>query len=344
MVKARKEHPWYNFDKIFSYNALISCICGGRGIGKTYGAIKFGIEQWMKNGDQFMYVRRYRPETSSARATFFDAVALEFPDWDFRVHEDKGQIAHVSTREDKKRDWSTINWFVTLSQGQSKKSSAYHYVTTMMFDEFIGEPGVQYLTNEAQMFVNLINTVDRYQDKTRVLMLSNAVSIMNPYFIEWDIDPQQANSAGIVKSMNGQVVAHFPDSADFKKSIYNTRFGKFIQGTEYAKYAVENEFADNAPTLVEQKDPSAVYVFTLVTSSGPFSVWYNAIEGEMYAQRKLPKVQRKYTMDPAKVSRDCLLLNYSDNKASIMRSAFKQGKLTFDHPRTRNSFMEVFKR
>lgn len=344
MAITRRKHPYYNFDKILSYNALVSCVSGGRGIGKTYGALVFGIKQYLKTGGMFIYLRRYKPEIVNSKLTFFNAVGDEFPDYDFRVNGQVGEMAHVSTREDKKRPWEIICYFATLASGQSRKGSAFHSVTLIIFDEFIAEKGAQYLPNEADKFLGFLDTVERYQDKTRVLMLSNAVSIANPYFISWGVDPQQANDQGLIKLRGGELVCHFPDSEDFKRSVYASRFGRFIKGTSYAEYSVENQFSDNSLSLVEQKDPAAVYIFSLETDLGSFSVWHNPLNGEMYCQSKLPRKQRRFTMSPQRISRDVKLLSYSDNKSSIMRAAFKQGRMTFDHPRTRNAFMEVFKR
>lgn len=344
MAISRRKHPYYNFDKLFSYNALISCVSGGRGIGKTYGAIVFGIKQYLKNGGQFIYLRRYKPEIVNSKLTFFNAVGDEFPDYDFRVNGQVGEMAHISTRDDKKRLWDTVCYFATLASGQSRKGSAFHTTTLIIFDEFIVEKGAQYLPDEANKFLGFLDTVERYQDKTRVLMLSNAVSIMNPYFISWDVDPQKANDKGLIKLRSGELVCHFPDSEDFKRSVYESRFGRFIKGTEYADYSIENQFSDNTQSLVERKDPAAVYIFTLETDRGNFSVWHNPLNDEMYAQEKLPRQQRRYTMIPQRTTREVKLLSYSDNKSSIMRTAFKQGRMTFDHPKTRNAFMEVFKR
>lgn len=339
----RKKHPYYNFDKLFSFNAMISCVSGGRGIGKTYGALVFGINQYLKHGTEFIYLRRYKPEIVNSKLTFFNAVADEFPDYDFRVTGQTGEMAHVSTRDDNKRQWHTICYFATLAGGQSRKGSSFHNVTLIIFDEFLVERGAQYLPDESNKFLSFLDTVERYQDKTRVIMLSNAVSIMNPYFISWGVDPQQAID-GFVKLRNGELVCHFPDSKEFKDSIYESRFGRFIKGTEYADYAIENEFADNTATLIEEKDPGAKYVFTLTTSKGRFSIWHSIYTDEIYAQRKLPKAQKHYTTEPERVSRTMKLVQYRDPKMNVLRASFNRGAMTFDHPSTRNAFTDVFKR
>lgn len=341
------EHPWYNFDKLFSYNALINIVAGGRGIGKTYGALKLAIRHGIERGEEFVYLRRYKSEIQKSSATFFTAVSAEFPDYDLRVNGGQGEFAHVSTRDDTKREWKVVCYFVALTQAQSYKGSDFTNVTKIIFDEFITEKGGQYRPSETDMLINFLSTADRYQDRAIVIMLANAVSIMNPYFIDWEIDPSDNKDGWVrrkVGDLNGAIVAHFPDSEAFKSSIYKTRLGKFIKGTDYAKYAVDNQFDDNKKSLVELKDPDAYYALSISTQRGRFSVWHNVYTDEFYAQRKQPKKTRDYTLDTERVARDVKLLTYNDPKLQMMRRAFNEGNMTFDNPRTRNVFAMVFKR
>ncbi|MDV2687714.1 phage DNA encapsidation protein, partial [Alkalihalophilus lindianensis] len=60
------------------------------------------------------------------------------------------------------------------------------------YDEFILEKGnVQYLRDEVAAFNNFYSTVDRYQERVVAYLLANAVSMNNPFFIEWNIRPDE---------------------------------------------------------------------------------------------------------------------------------------------------------
>lgn len=341
----RAKHPYYNFDKMYSYNAMINIVAGGRGIGKTYGAVKSAIKAYLKTGEQFIYLRRYKSETVAAKGSFFSAVGDEFPSHDLRVNGNDMEIAGIETRDDKKREWQVIGYFVTLSVAQNQKSVPYPNVTKVIFDEFIMNIGsnVRYLTNEVHSFMEFFSTVDRYQDKTIAILLSNAVTIMNPYFAEWDIRPDAANKEWL-KTRGGMIVANFPDSDDFKHSVYQTRLGQFIQGTEYAEYAVENTFKDNNKSLVERKDPNAMYLFSIETTNGKFSVWTNFEEDKWYCQERLPKNEIILTLVPHMMGEDKQLVKYNDKRMQRLVSAFSNGDMYFDTPRTRNAFSSLAKR
>lgn len=334
---------YYDYGKLLSYNASYNFLCGGRGEGKTYGAKVRAVKNGIKTGNQFIYMRRYKEELMIAMNTFFADIEHLFPNIDFRVHGKMAQFAPIETREDKKRVWNIIGYFIPLSTAQNQKSVAFPRVTTIIFDEFIIEKGaIHYLPNEATVFNNFFSTVDRYKDKTKVFFLANAVTIMNPYFMEYGIEPDPNKE--FIKKADGFIVAHFPDSKEFRNQIYETKFGKFIQGTNYADYAVENKFEDNKTAMVGGKGAKEKYLFTIETDKGSFSVWFNFFNNEYYIQNKLPKVQEIYTLVAEKMDKDKQLLTFSDLPLQRLRTAFRQGMIWFDKPATRNTFAEVFKR
>ena len=63
---------YYNFDKLFSYNALINIVIGERGVGKSFNAKVAVLKNFLKTGEQFIYLRRYKTELDSALVTFWD--------------------------------------------------------------------------------------------------------------------------------------------------------------------------------------------------------------------------------------------------------------------------------
>lgn len=344
MTRARKRHPYYNYARLWSYNAVYNFLVGGRGLGKTYGAKKAAIAANIKRGEEFVYVRRFDSELKPARRTFFADVEVEFPDWDFRIEGGIAQKSPVADREEKKRQWTVVGYFIALSKGQTQKSVSFPKVTLIIFDEFIIEKtNVTYLPNEADIFNNLYNTVDRNQDKTRVLFLANSVSIMNPYFLEYEIRPDKLGEFST--SHGGFIFCHFPDSEAFASSVYQTRFGKFIKGTAYADYAVGSKFEDANDSLISEKPPTAKYKYTLETKHGTFSLWHDSDSRRYYAQKKRPRGNEiLLTLVPGKMSEEKTLMTFSDKTLSYLRTDFRQGRVVFDRPSTRNAFVEIFKR
>lgn len=343
--RTAKKFTWYNWDKIMSFNAMFNFLVGQRGVGKTYGWKKKRILAAIRKGEEFMYVRRYKEELKISKDTFFaDLVANnEFPEWDFRTYGSLAQMAPASTRDDKKRPWKTIGHFIALSTAQSIKSVAYPLVTNIGYDEFIIEKGAtHYIANEVHAFLNLYSTVDRNQDKTKVFFMANSVSIMNPYFLYWDIKPDQFKE--FTTLADGYMLVHFVEASEFTKEVYATKFGKFIHGSEFGDFAVANEFADNHDNLLDVKGASARYTYSIETKQGTFSVWIDWLAGKYYVQEKRPKQELMFTILPERMDEGKTLLGYSDKVMQSLRTAFRNGNTYFDTAKSRNAFIEIFKR
>lgn len=335
--------PWYDFSKLWSFNGYYNMVLGSRGTGKTFGAKLKGIKDAINKGDEFIYLRRYKDELKFSRDGFFSDIVAEekFPNYDFKVDGNKGYYAPTYTQDWKKRPWKVCVHFFALSVGGQIKSQSFPDVKLIIYDEFVIEKGnVQYLPNEAKKFNDFYSTVDRYKGKTRALFLSNSVSIMNPFFLAWDIEPRHDEDWMILK--NGFIVVHFHKSDEFNNAVYATPFGQFIQGTDYAEYAVGNQFRDNNDLMLGDKPPEARYRWTLETiNGGSMSLWYDRQNYCWYAQRKRPRSEDIYTMDPAEVSPDKTLLISSDRHLTLIQTAFRHGRLLFDAAQTRNAFREI---
>lgn len=333
---------FYDFGPLFSRNGVFNFVVGGRGIGKTYGAKLQAIRNHIRYGDQFIYLRRYKTELVSVR-TFFADIAEAFPDYGFRVNGLEFQITRNPT--DEKPQWETMGYAAALSNSQARKSIAYPKVTLIIFDEFIIEKGaIHYLPNETKVMTEFFSTVDRYKDKTRVLFLANSVSIMNPYFIDYKIEPDEG--VEWISKHNGFIQCHFPNSATFGEAVRKTRFGQFIAGTEYEAYSIGNQFKDNSGNLIGLKPESAVYWFSLDVEGGRVSIWRDVFRDDgtqFFVQEKCPKNEIKRTFDPERMGDDKVLINWTDATAQIMRTAFRYGRMTFDTPTTRNKFVQQFK-
>jgi len=343
MSKVVAALAYYVFDKLFSYNGIYNFLIGARGLGKTYGIKKWSIKQGIEKGDEFIYLRRYKEELKTAKQSFFSDVEVEFPDYDFRFQAHYAQYSHIKKRDDKKREWITIGYFMALSTAQSQKSVAFPRVKTIIFDEFIIEKGmVHYLPNEAEAFTNFFSTVDRNKDKTRAFFLANSATIDNPYFVKYEIEPNADQEW--IKKFDGFIVCHFADSADFKAGVYKTKFGKFIAASdpEYAAYAVGNEFRDNNDNLLRLKNAEAGYSYSVETHAGTFSVWVDWKDREFYIQQRRPKNELIFTLLPERMEDGKKLLFKNDKQVQILRAAFKSGRVYFDKAQTRQAFLKIF--
>ena len=123
---------YYNFDRLFGYQFLLAFVLTERGLGKTFGIKKAMLKKFLKNGEQFIYVRRYKSELDSALATFWSDLQNNgyFEDLDLKVKKKKMLTEFTC-------DGEVCGYAVPLSTANILKSTAFPKVSTIVFDEFL---------------------------------------------------------------------------------------------------------------------------------------------------------------------------------------------------------------
>ena len=258
---------FYDYSRILSYNAFVNILIGERGVGKTYGASKFVVKQFLNKGEQFAYIRRYKTELRQAVPQFFSSIINnnEFPEAELTT---KGKHFYCNGE--------ICGHAMTLATAQDLKGTNFDQVKTIIFDEFIIETGQRktYLNDEVFTFLNLLESVGRMRD-IRVFMLGNAVTITNPYFLYFDLTLPYNNDIKLFK--NGLILVQYMKNEEYREAKRKSKLGQLTEGTSYGDYAIENKFVMDNRTFIEKKIGSAKFVFAF------------KFKGEIY--RRLERLQ-----------------------------------------------------
>lgn len=193
LLKRKKDTPkYYSLDNILSKNADYNIIFGERSNGKTYAALKYGLERYIKTGEQMAYIRRWREDLRGKRAEnlFANHVANglieELTDGKFNevfYLSNKWFLSYYDKDKNKRYpDSAPFCFGFCLSEQEHEKSSSYPNVTTIVFDEFLTRR--IYLPDEFMLYMNLLSTIIRQRDNVKVFMLGNTVNKFCPYFQE----------------------------------------------------------------------------------------------------------------------------------------------------------------
>lgn len=324
---------YYNPNKLLSYNRILNFVIGARGIGKTYGFKKFAINRFIKHGEQFIYLKRYKTDLKKIDQ-FFKAISVEFPDHKFSV---RGWDLLI--------DGKVCGWVLPLSSWQSIKSSEFPNVTTILYDEFLLESHSKqsYMQNEPSALLNLMDTVIRNRDNARVICMSNAVSVVNPFFLYFDIIPN------ISKRYNAydDVVVEIPDSIDFAEERQKTKFGRLIAKTEYGAFSLNNEFINDSQVFIDKRSKDSRFQFAIVYKGMTMGIWVDVDLGLMYLANEYdPSTKLIFALSTDDLEDNMMMItswrqNYYLKK---MVSAFMNGYLRFDNQVLRNVGYEMFKK
>jgi hypothetical protein len=323
---------YYNPNKMLSYNRILNFVIGARGIGKSYAWKVHPIKRFLKYGEQFIYLRRYKPELKKVNQ-YFDNVKEEFPGVELKI---KGREFYVNGK--------IAGWAIPLSSWQSEKSNAYPNVSTIIFDEFLREKDNSgYMPNEVSALLNLMDTVFRDRENCRCVALSNAVSVVNPYFLYFNLIPN------INKRFNANesILIEIPDSKDFSEERRKTRFGKLIDGTDYGEMSLDNDFVNDSNVFIEKRSKESKYVFTVVYKGMNMGVWVDNDLGLLFLSHDHdPSSKKVFALSKEDLTENVMLISGWKKNYYLKKlvGSFMAGYLRFDNQVLRTTGYELFKK
>ena len=341
---------WYTPNRQLTYNRIWNFVVGVRGGGKTFNMIKYGIEKFLKDGTQFIYLRRQVVQLDDAcvgRDTQGDLFAYIRHEGYFEDHELK-VVSDKSGGYNFYIDDKIMGYGKALSTSMSRKSMALPNVGLIIFDEFMIDDKAKierYLgqgTNEPFIFENFYETVTRGRD-IPVFFIGNAFSMVNPYFIHFNIRFKPNPDKDIYKGKFWTVVL-WRDEA-FIKSREKTQFYQATKDTKFHEHAFGNSFYLDNKDFIKKRSKESEHQFSLVYLGKTYGVWVDWNKGTYYVSTKGANTSRDKTIS----------MSLSDNKPNnvnirryrnlpfmkMFRSAADTNSIFYDTQETFNMMSEV---
>ena len=330
------ESIFYSVKPCLSRNAFINLIIGGRGTGKTFNCKKFCIEDFIKHKHQFFYVRRYNTELDLAVQGFFEQLQHEglFEEHTFKVQKSKHLYKFYM-------DKHLIGFGCALSTALIMKSASFPDVYNMIFDEALIPRGssYRYLRNETTQFLELLESIFRLRNG-RVMILSNAITIANPYFELWDIVPKKNKQFELYK--DGDVCLEQVQNEAFKQEKLKTAVGRLIAGTAYGDYAIDNKMLQDNDTFLAFKPHDAKFIFLLKIDGDSFGVWSSNRQGALFISYMYnPNNRSVLALDVESHDTTSLLAKRSETAYIRLKRAFELGLLFFENQKQKHKVISA---
>lgn len=325
---------WYDKQQLLSYNKIFNFVLSNRGGGKTFHFTRWAIDDFLKNKKECVWVRRYQTEIDEMNLNekFFDAVREYYPETEFKINGNTGLI-----------NGEVAIHFIALSTSRQLKSNNFPRVNKIVFDEFIIDKGrVSYLKNEVEVFLDLFETVDRMRDTTRAILLANSVSVVNPYFTFFRVRPNPQKRFNVYPT--GICIEFFTDK-EFVAAKKQTRFGKLINGTRYADFAIDNKWLNDNETFIEQKPKNgSTFMMGLKYQGQMFGFWVNYNKGYIYVNRQYdPSWNCLYALTKEDHEPNLLLIkNLRDSRhMQMVMYAYQNSLLRFEDMEVKSIMYEI---
>ena len=269
---------WYSYKRMLSYNCFLNMVMSPRGNGKSYGAKKIIIENYLKKKKQSVYVRRTQKEVDKIKSKYWNDIRGAYPNLEFDI---KGDVGFING--------DAVVFFVALSTSSDLKSDAFPDVNFLFFDEYVITQTThkRYLKNEMTLLFDLFETIFRKRIDAKVILMSNAVSFVNPLFDYYNIIP--IKDRRFQRFHGKQVLLELFTDEGFIKEKLDTPFGRLIQGTEYGNYAISNEVLEDSNDFLRNRKGEGYWNYMCAMKSHGYEVafWYDVITKDVFVDMNI---------------------------------------------------------
>lgn len=249
--------------------------------GKTTYFSRLCVNRFINKGEKFALFYRFNYELDDCADKFFkDIRILFFPTYEMTAKKKaKGVYYELYLNN------ISCGYAISLnSADQIKKySHLFNDVYRIMFDEFQSETN-HYCSEEVRKFISLHTSIARGQGKqvryVPVYMLSNPVSILNPYYVEMGISNKLNSNVKFLRG-NGFVLEQgYIKTADEAQKA--SGFNKAFMKNEYVNYSTQAVYLNDNVAFIEKPKGVGKYLATLRYEGKLFSVKEFVEEGIIY--------------------------------------------------------------
>ena len=294
--KLYADKGFLNYDYIFEMSDKHNCpyimIVGGRGVGKTYGALKYLYEHDIN----YMFMRRTQTQLDmisknevmpyaalnqrigSDISTF--KISKYITGFYHTINEDKGKL---------KPSGEPIAICCALSTISNLRGfDASRYNQLLLYDEFIPERHERPIKEEGNAFLNAIETIARNKEiegdkPMKVLCLANANNISNPIFLKLKLvniaDNMIRKGEEIRFIENKGVMLIMLHDSPISKQKADTSLYKLSHDTDFEDMALHNNFAALSHDVIAHKN---LKEYRLIVSIGEIAIYKHKSRTEYY--------------------------------------------------------------
>lgn len=282
---------YVNIPEVLKHEATFIFIYGGRGTGKTYGALKEMIE----GKHHFIYMRRLAAQTDIVKKESMQPYKTLNDDmgWSIQPFPINKYIS-AFYESDINEDGKVIpvgeqhGLLTSLSTFSNLRGVDGHDIDIMILDEFIPELNERPIKGEADALFNAYETINRNrelkgEDPVKLLCLANSNRIDNPLFMELKL----VRKAEKIRQ-EGKEYLYDPKRKMLLIDLYKSQISEaksdtalyqLTKGTEFYEMAIRNSFINEERGRIETRP---IKEYRPVVSIGEITIYKHKSRREYY--------------------------------------------------------------
>lgn len=309
--------------------------------GKTTYFGRLCINRFLDKGEKFGLLYRYNYELDDIADKFYkDLGSLFFPSYTMTSkRRAKGTFQELFLND------KSCGYALSLNNADQikKYSHLFSDIQRMIFDEFQSETN-HYCDNETKKFISIHTSIARGQGEqvryVPVYMLSNPVSIINPYYVEMGISGRLKDDTKFLRGDGFVLEQGYIESASIeqKKSGFNRAFSK----NSYTAYSSECVYLNDNKAFVEKPAGKSKYLCTLRYKGSNFALREYTESGLIYCDDKADSsflTRISVTTDDHNIN--YVMLKRNDFFLSNLRYFFEHGCFRFKDMRCKEAVLSA---
>lgn len=310
--------------------------------GKTTYFGRLCINRFLDKGEKFALIYRYNYELDDVCDKFYkDIGSLFFPDHTMTNKRRASGMFHELFLDD-----VSCGYAISLNGADQikKYSHLFSDVKRMIFDEFQSETN-HYCNDEVTKLQSVHTSIARGQGEqvryVPVYMLSNPVSIINPYYVAFGISSRLRDDTKFLKGDGFVLEQGFIDSASKaqKESAFNRAFGL---DSKYNAYSTEAVYLNDNKSFIEKPQGASRYICTLRYGGSEFAIREYAEAGIMYCDdRSDATFSTKISVTTDDHGINYVMLKRNDFFLSNLRYLFERGCFRFKDLRCKEAVLSA---
>lgn len=244
---------------------------GNRNSGKTTWMNRYAVKRYINNGEKFMILVRFANELPGIDEAFFKEIGhLFFKDYKM---ESKTMANGAYKNLFLNGEHCGFCCAINMADKYKRYSHLFSETSRMLFDEFQTE-SERYCPNEIIKIQSLHKTVARGGGRmvryVPLIMMSNTVTILNPYFTALGISNRIRKDTKILKGDGWVLEQNYNEDA--AKASSESLFENAFQASSYQAYASQNTYLLDNESFIEKPVGRTKYVATVVYKGREYGI------------------------------------------------------------------------
>lgn len=348
---------FYDGSKLLSMQDLdgrkpeIYLCTSNRSAGKTTYFSRYFMNRFLKYGEKFTLLYRFNYELDDVSNKFFkDINRLFFNGYGMTDERRAAGIyhelfLHYPDETEETPHAVSCGYAVSINSADQLKKYSHLLSDTsrMLFDEFQSETG-HYCSNEIKKFLSIHTTIARGAGSQSryvpVVMLSNSVSILNPYYVNLGIANRLQKNTKFLRGHGWILEQNFNASAS--AALQSSAFLSAFSANDYADYASEGKYLNDSPEFIQKMPESGSYLCTFAYDGSNYSIKEYPAAGCIYISDSFDaSYPYRIAVDLPDHRINYVLLSRNDALIRQLTDLFNRGCVRFKNQTCKNAFIAL---